>query len=95
MTIAVARKHPFMNLPEFLCFLHSRPDEERWELIEGVPMMMPPPRIAHQRIASNLERHLLQCVAEAEAAVARRPGDRTRSRPPRALPPGTGDRSGR
>jgi hypothetical protein len=58
MTVAVARQHPYMNVPQFLCFLHSRPDEERWELIEGVPMMVPPPKIAHQRIASNLERYL-------------------------------------
>jgi hypothetical protein len=31
----------------------SRPDEEHWELIEGVPMMMAAPNRRHQRIASN------------------------------------------
>jgi Uma2 family endonuclease len=47
-----------MSVPEFLGFLRSRPDEERWELIGGIPMMMAPPTIRHQRIASNLERLL-------------------------------------
>jgi Uma2 family endonuclease len=35
-----------------------RPDNERWELIDGVPVMMTPPTMRHQRIASNLERLL-------------------------------------
>ncbi len=58
MSVAVARRHLPMNVPEFLGFLRSRPDEERWELIGGFPMMMAPPTIRHQRIASNLERLL-------------------------------------
>jgi Uma2 family endonuclease len=58
MTIAAVRERPLMNVPEFLGFLRSRPDEERWELIGGIPMMMAPPTIRHQRIASNLERLL-------------------------------------
>ena len=58
MSVAVIRKPLRMNVPEFLGFLQSRPDEERWELIGGVPMMMAPPTIRHQRIASNLERLL-------------------------------------
>ena len=36
----------------------TRPKEEKWELIDGVPMMMPPPTLMHQRIASNLDRLL-------------------------------------
>jgi Uma2 family endonuclease len=58
MSIAAASQFPRMNVAEFIDFLQSRPNEERWELIDGIPMMMPPPKIAHQRIASNLERHL-------------------------------------
>jgi Uma2 family endonuclease len=58
MAIAVAHKQPLMTVRDLLGFLRSRPDEERWELIEGIPMMMAPPTIRHQRIASNLERHL-------------------------------------
>ncbi len=43
-----------MTVEEFLAFYETRPDDERWELIDGVAMMMTPPTKAHQRIASNL-----------------------------------------
>lgn len=47
-----------MSASEFRAFQDRRPEHERWELISGVPMMMTPPTIAHNRIASNLERLL-------------------------------------
>lgn len=47
-----------MSGSEFRSFQERRPDRERWELVAGVPMMMTPPTIAHNRIASNLERIL-------------------------------------
>jgi Uma2 family endonuclease len=47
-----------MSVAEFRAFQDRRPEHERWELISGVPMMMTPPTIAHNRIASNLERLL-------------------------------------
>jgi len=47
-----------MSGPEFRSFQKRRPDRERWELVAGVPMMMTPPTITHNRIASNLERLL-------------------------------------
>jgi Uma2 family endonuclease len=43
-----------MDVDEFMAFLETRPDEERWELIEGVAVMLAPPSYAHQRIAYNL-----------------------------------------
>jgi Uma2 family endonuclease len=43
-----------MDVDEFMAFLETRPDEEHWELIEGVAVMMAPASYAHQRIASNL-----------------------------------------
>jgi Uma2 family endonuclease len=43
-----------MDVDEFMAFLETRPDEEHWELIEGVAVMMAPPSYAHQRIAYNL-----------------------------------------
>jgi Uma2 family endonuclease len=46
---------PILSVASFRAWLASRPDEEHWELIEGVPMMMAPPNRRHQRIASNLE----------------------------------------
>jgi Uma2 family endonuclease len=44
-----------MSVELFRGFVESRPDEEHWELINGVAMMMTPATRAHQRIASNLE----------------------------------------
>jgi Uma2 family endonuclease len=38
----------------FLAFLDDRPDEERWELFDGVPLMQASPRLNHQTIAFNL-----------------------------------------
>ena len=50
------------NVRTFRAFLDGRPSEERWELIEGYPMQSAAPRIGHQRIASNFERHLNQAL---------------------------------
>jgi Uma2 family endonuclease len=47
-----------MSGAEFRSFQERRPDRERWELVAGVPVMIIPPTIAHNRIASNLERLL-------------------------------------
>jgi Uma2 family endonuclease len=55
MVGAVRQNAPILSVASFRTWLLSRPDEEHWELIEGVPMMMPPPNRRHQRIASNLE----------------------------------------
>jgi len=53
--IGAARHAPILSVASFRVWLTSRPDEEHWELIEGVPMMMAPPNRRHQRIVSNLE----------------------------------------
>jgi Uma2 family endonuclease len=55
MVGAVRQHAPILSVGSFRAWLASRPDEEHWELIEGVPMMMTPPNRRHQRIASNLE----------------------------------------
>jgi len=52
---AVRQHAPILSVASFRAWLASRPDEEHWELIEGMPMMMTPPNRRHQRIASNLE----------------------------------------
>ena len=43
-----------MTVEEFLAFVGTRPDEERWELIEGVPTLSPSPVDYHQIVCSNL-----------------------------------------
>jgi Uma2 family endonuclease len=49
------RRMPQLTMEQFHAFRDERPKEEKWELIDGVPMMMPPPTLMHQRIARNLE----------------------------------------
>ena len=49
------RRTPQLTMKQFHAFRDERPKEEKWELIDGVPMMMPPPTLMHQRIARNLE----------------------------------------
>jgi Uma2 family endonuclease len=46
---------PILSVSSFRTWLKSRPDEEHWQLIEGVPMMMAPSNRRHQRIVFNLE----------------------------------------
>jgi hypothetical protein len=40
--IAQQRKEHF-TAEQFLAFLSTRPDEERWQLIDGMAVMMNPP----------------------------------------------------
>ncbi|WP_398483926.1 Uma2 family endonuclease [Tardiphaga sp.] len=47
-----------MSAEEFRDFQKHRPDHERWELLAGVPVMMTPPKLVHNRIADNLSRLL-------------------------------------
>lgn len=65
-----------MSAERFRAFQDRRPEHERWELIAGVPMMMAPPTIAHNRIASNLERLLNDALAthDASRVAIQRPG---------------------
>ncbi len=48
----------WMPLDEFRAFQAVRPDHERWELVDGVPVLMTPTQLGHARIASNVERLL-------------------------------------
>ena len=44
-----------LSIEAFRDWLESRPDEEHWELIAGVPTMMAPATKVHQRIVRNLD----------------------------------------
>jgi Uma2 family endonuclease len=52
---SLAQRKPRLSVELFRGFLEGRPDEERWELIDGVPVMMAPPTLDHQWIATNLQ----------------------------------------
>jgi Uma2 family endonuclease len=43
-----------MTIEEFLAFTDSRPDDEKWELIEGEPIMSPSPVDYHQMVVTNI-----------------------------------------
>jgi Uma2 family endonuclease len=47
-----------MTEEDYVAFLATRSEEERWQLIDGNPFMMTSPTGTHQRIASNLGRLL-------------------------------------
>lgn len=48
-----------LSAESFLDIIRDRPDEERWQLIDGEPfLMMNPPTLVHQRISLNFVRHL-------------------------------------
>jgi Uma2 family endonuclease len=47
-----------MTIEEFLAFTDTRPQGERWELIEGVPVMNPSPIGHHQMIVTNISAFL-------------------------------------
>ena len=48
-----------LTIEEFLAFTETRPQEERWELIEGVAVMNPSPVEHHQVVVTNIATHLM------------------------------------
>src|SRR5438046_1832959 len=57
-----------MTIEEFLAFADTRPEEERWELIEGVPVLNPSPIDYHQMIVSNIVAYLIAHKRRTRAA---------------------------
>lgn len=57
MTIHTAIPSPTgnMTVEEFLHFLEERPEEEHWDLVDGVATMMAPTSYAHQWIVYRLQ----------------------------------------
>lgn len=53
-TTIVSDDDDLMTIEEFLAFTETRPDREKWELIEGVPTMSPSPTDIHQLIVGNI-----------------------------------------
>jgi len=48
-----------MTIEEFLAFTDTRPNEERWELVEGVPILNASPVEFHQVVATNISTFLM------------------------------------
>ena len=58
---------PSLSIADFLAFTASRPDEERWELIEGKPVLNASPVQIHQLIAVNIASALNAAKARLDA----------------------------
>jgi Uma2 family endonuclease len=67
-----------MTIEEFLAFAETRPDEERWELIEGVPVLNAAPVDYHQIVVSNIIHLLRLQKTKTEATWLPMPGIGTR-----------------
>ena len=57
-TMTLPRASGLFTVDSYHSFLETRPDDERWQLIDGVAVMMTPPTLVHQRISMNLCRLL-------------------------------------
>ena len=67
-----------LTIEEFLAFTDSRPDGERWELIEGVAIMNPSPVDYHQVVVANIVTYLMVHKQRTGAAWLPMPGIGTR-----------------
>jgi len=72
----VDRRSGRMSGAEFRAFQDRRPGHERWELLGGVPMMMTPPTLSHNQIATNLQTLLNDALERHDPSMlaAQRPG---------------------
>lgn len=57
MNVAVRAKRR-MRVPDFIEMIRPFPDEERWELLDGEPVLMAPQTVRHQQIVGNLMERL-------------------------------------
>jgi Uma2 family endonuclease len=64
MSGAPQRELQPMSIESFRAFYATRPDKEQWQLIDGVAIMMVPPTIAHQCIATNLQQLLNRALEQ-------------------------------
>jgi Uma2 family endonuclease len=76
-----------MTIEEFLAFTDTRPDEERWELIEGEPVMSPSPVDDHHMVVANIVTALMLHKRQTGVSWLPMPGIGTRVPiSPRSLP---------
>jgi Uma2 family endonuclease len=76
-----------MTIEEFLAFTDTRPEGERWELIEGAAIINPSPVALHQLVVLNIGRYLMAQKERARASWTPLLGVGTRvPASPRSLP---------
>jgi hypothetical protein len=83
-----------MAIEEFLAFADTRPQEERWELIEGVPVLNPYLIDHHQIVVTNISGFLWRFKTERSATwfpmIGTGKGSRGREQPAAAGRDGEG-----
>jgi Uma2 family endonuclease len=67
---AKSERSGLLTEEQYQILLRSRPEEERWQLIDGIAIMMPPPTLRHQRIGGNLFRRLSDALDVARPDLA-------------------------
>ena len=86
MSVTVAEAG-LMAIEEFLAFYDRQPDGQKWELIEGVPVMSPSPTDWHQVIAGNFGAALVNAAVATNATWVPALGVSTRvPASPKSLP---------
>ena len=71
MSDASLRRSEPMTVEGFLAFLDQRSGDEKWELIDGVPLMITGGTLHHARIGGNIDR-LLGPAAERRGCMSLR-----------------------
>ena len=67
---AKKRNPSLLTEEQYEIFLRTRPEEERWQLIDGVAVMMPPPTLRHQMIGGNLHALLRESLGRSRPDLA-------------------------
>jgi Uma2 family endonuclease len=100
MDVPVRKIEP-MSVEEYFAFADTRPDDEKWELIEGEPVLQASPTSRHQRIVGNVIGILYAIWRERRPSWMAMPGigvrisDTSLSEPDILIRPDTDDESTR
>ncbi len=100
MDVPIRKIEP-MNVEEYFAFTDTRPDNEKWELIEGEPVLQASPTTRHQRIFGNVF-YCLETIRRGQRSswivipgVGVRISDTSLPEPDILIRPDTGDESSR
>lgn len=75
---AVDTPEHLLSVEEFLAFVATRADGEKWEMIEGVAVLSPMPTDIHQIVVANITYELMQHGRRSGAGWLAMPGTGTR-----------------
>jgi Uma2 family endonuclease len=61
---ALLKQKPRYNVSAFVEYIRPFPNHERWELLDGEPLLMAPPNERHQRVVMNILRNVDRMARE-------------------------------